>query len=48
MTPSPDTTTVPASGTVPVPVSGARKAAIFIMGVGGALGAELLRQLEPD
>jgi len=29
-------------------VSGARKAAMFIMGVGGALGAELLRQLEPD
>ncbi|MEI9976906.1 MAG: flagellar motor switch protein FliG [Ignavibacteriota bacterium] len=28
--------------------SGARKAAIFIMGVGGPLGAELLRQLEPD
>jgi flagellar motor switch protein FliG len=36
MTPSPST------------VSGTRKAAIFIMGVGGALGAELLRQLEPD
>ena len=29
-------------------VSGARKAAIFIMGVGGSLGADLLRQLEPD
>jgi flagellar motor switch protein FliG len=34
----------PASSTV----SGTRKAAMFIMGVGGALGAELLRQLEPD
>src|ERR1039458_8068501 len=29
-------------------VSGARKAAMFVMGVGGPLGAELLRQLEPD
>ena len=30
------------------PVSGARKAAIFVMGLGGPLGAELLRQLDPD
>src|SRR5580658_1352517 len=29
-------------------VPGARKAAIFVMGIGGSLGAELLRQLEPD
>jgi len=31
-----------------LPVSGARKAAMFLMGLGGPLGAELLRQLEPD
>lgn len=31
-----------------LPVSGARKAAMFVMGIGGPLGAELLRQLEPD
>jgi flagellar motor switch protein FliG len=31
-----------------LPVSGARKAAMLVMGVGGPLGAELLRQLEPD
>ncbi|HEX3745141.1 MAG TPA: flagellar motor switch protein FliG [Bryobacteraceae bacterium] len=29
-------------------VSGARKAAMFVMGIGGSLGAELLRQLDPD
>jgi flagellar motor switch protein FliG len=29
-------------------VSGARKAAMFVMGIGGNLGAELLRQLEPE
>jgi len=31
-----------------LPVSGARKAAMFVMGIGGPLGAELLRQLDPD
>src|ERR1035438_4063361 len=31
-----------------LPVSGARKAAMFLMGVGDQLSAELLRQLEPD
>jgi flagellar motor switch protein FliG len=30
------------------PVSGARKAAMFVMGLGGPLGAELLRQLDAD
>ncbi|HUB83153.1 MAG TPA: flagellar motor switch protein FliG [Bryobacteraceae bacterium] len=39
MTPSPQSDS---------PVSGARKAAIFVMGLGGPLGAELLRQLDPD
>ena len=29
-------------------VPGARKAAMFVMGLGGSLGADLLRQLEPE
>src|SRR5664279_2765865 len=36
------------SATSTLPVSGARKAAMFLMGVGGPLGAEVLRQLDPD
>jgi flagellar motor switch protein FliG len=47
MTPSTDTTPSP-TALAPAPLSGARKAAIFVMGLGGTLGAELLRQLEPD
>lgn len=39
MTPSPDNSST---------VSGTRKAAMFVMGLGGGLGAELLRQLDPD
>jgi flagellar motor switch protein FliG len=37
---------------LPIPgtlqISGARKAAMFVMGIGGPLGADLLRQLDPD
>ena len=45
--PSPAPAVAPAAAPAPS-VSGARKAAIFVMGIGGSLGAELLRQLEPD
>ena len=38
----------PSTASNSFPVSGARKAAMFVMGIGGPLGAELLRQLEPD
>jgi flagellar motor switch protein FliG len=38
----------PSTASPSASVSGARKAAMFVMGIGGALGAELLRQLEPD
>jgi flagellar motor switch protein FliG len=38
----------PSTATSSLAVSGARKAAMFVMGVGGPLGAELLRQLDPD
>src|SRR5579883_2811409 len=31
-----------------LPVSGARKAAMFLLGMGDELSADLLRQLEPD
>ncbi len=49
VTPTPASATAPPTSVAASPeVSGARKAAIFIMGIGGTLGAELLRQLEPD
>lgn len=38
----------PSTASPSISVSGARKAAMFVMGIGGNLGAELLRQLEPD
>jgi flagellar motor switch protein FliG len=50
MTPSTTSTTAasPSATSPSGTVSGARKAAIFVMGIGAGLGAELLRQLEPD
>jgi flagellar motor switch protein FliG len=38
----------PSTASPTLSVSGARKAAMFVMGLGGSLGAELLRQLEPE
>jgi len=38
----------PSTASPTLSVSGARKAAMFVMGIGGPLGAELLRQLEPE
>lgn len=38
----------PSTASTSLAISGARKAAIFVMGIGGPLGAEVLRQLDPD